>query len=240
MYSGVDKVSGLNVLIWSVNNLMVVIKKFDDKYLWHSPGAVNFSKYDHTILDLSRFENIELIWSDNLMQYPIYRLNQPLNHGNFTPGRDYACLKLTNHGNGGQRGFYWDDLGDVRMVPADAFSPTDAVWKPPVPRALSTAERNTLAERWGVTPLTVSNWMTPDSASYQPIRFADALRGSQLAPRTDHLTSEDLRTLIEGRGFYIQEIAVRWNTQQFADRIKRMIIEQPGLFWDLWRGMIHE
>lgn len=172
------------------------------------------------------------------MQFPLYKLNQPLTHGNFTPQRDYACLKLTNHGNGGQRGFYIDDLGDVRMVPADAFSATDGVWKPPAPpRALSTEQRVALAKRWNVTPLTVSNWMTPDSASYQPIRFMDALRGSRLDECREVLTAHEMRVLVESRGFYVQEVAVRWNTQQFGDRLRRMAIDQPCLFWDLWRGM---
>lgn len=174
------------------------------------------------------------------MKFQLHTLNQPLNHGNFTPGKQYACLKLTSHGNGGQRGFYWDDLGDVRMVPADAFSPTDTVWKPPVPRTLNTTERNTLAGRWGVTPLTVSNWMTPDSASYQPIRFADALRGSQHELCVEPLNGAELITFIQGRGYYIQEVSVRWDMQQFGDRLRRIALSQPALFWDLWRGMIHE
>lgn len=172
------------------------------------------------------------------MKFQLHTLNQPLNHGNFTPGKQYACLKLTSHGNGGQRGFYWDDLGDVRMVPADAFSPTDTVWKPPVPRTLNTTERNTLAGRWGVTPLTVSNWMTPDSASYQPIRFADALRGSQSDLCVEPLNGAELIAFIQGRGYYIQEVSVRWDMQQFGDRLRRIAQYQPALFWDLWRGMI--
>lgn len=172
------------------------------------------------------------------MQFPLHTLNQPLNHGNFTPGKQYACLKLTSHGNGGQRGFYWDDLGDVRMVQADAFSPTTGVWKPPVPRALNTTERNALAERWGVTPLTVSNWMTPDSASYQPIRFADALRGSRSELCVEPLNGDELIAFIQGRGYYIQEVSVRWDMQQFGDRLRRIAVSQPALFWDLWRGMI--
>lgn len=175
------------------------------------------------------------------MQFPIYKLNQPLSHGNFTPDRSYACLKLTNQGNGGMRGFYWDDAGNVRMASADAFSATSGVWTPPEPpRTLSTDERRALATRWGVTPLTVSNWMTVGSNSYQPIRFMDALRGSALTECNETLTSHELRALIESRGFYMQEVAVRWNTQQFGDRIRRMALTQPALFWDLWRGMVTE
>ena len=173
------------------------------------------------------------------MQYPLHLLTQPLNHGNFTPSKVYPCLLVTKHGNGGLRGFYRDDLGDVRMVPTDAFTETDGLWRPPVPAVVLTPdERRDLAKRWAVTPLTISNWMTPNSASYHPIRFADAFRGSKMPECNEPLTGHELRVLVESHGFYIQEVAVRWNTQQFGDRIRRMATEQPALFWDLWRGMV--
>lgn len=173
------------------------------------------------------------------MTYPLFTLTAATTHGDFTVGKSYPCLKQTDYGTTKARGFYWDDTGAVRMLPQSLFAPAEGVWQPPsVGKLLNSDQRKELAARWGVTPLTVSNWQCHDSGFFQPIRFRDALAGSRHAVCRESMTGSELTEFIQGRGFYIQEVSVRWDMQQYGDRLKRIAAHQPELFWDLWRGMI--
>jgi hypothetical protein len=173
------------------------------------------------------------------MSYLLHTLTADTAHGDFTVGKSYPCLKQTDYGTTKARGFYWDNTGAVRMLPQSLFTPTDALWQPPaVGKLLNSEHRKLLAARWNVSAITVSNWESHDSGFYQPIRFLDALAGSKHELCREPMNGAELIAFIQGRGYYIQEVSVRWDMQQYGDRLKRIAQRQPGLFWDLWRGMM--
>ena len=170
-----------------------------------------------------------------MSQFVTFKLTQPAAHGYFTVGQSYPCIRKTAHGNGGERGFYWDDRNMVRMVPGHHFEPEpNGVWQPPEPcRYLPNKQRQEMADRWGITKQTVYNWQR----GTQPIRFHDLLLGATL-PRCAEPV-ENLREFAQQHGVYIQELAARWNFQQFGQYLKRDAEgANPAYFWDLWRGML--
>lgn len=169
------------------------------------------------------------------MQYDTYRLLQPLSHGNFTVGRSYPLINLTSATNG-QRGFYWDDSCRVRMARPELFDAApDGVWESPAaPEHLPQKQRKLLANRWGVTPQTVYNYQRREDRA---IRWADLLRGASLPVCND--TVDDLKAFVQQHGFYMQELAARWGTQQFGTVLSEYAAGKKTVyFWDLWRGMM--
>lgn len=169
--------------------------------------------------------------------FPQYELQSESSHGFFTPGRCYPCLKTTDHGNGGIRGFYWDDIGMVRMVKHDLFATHEKCgeWIPPEAASyMPNRELQRLSERWGFSSKqTIYNWQR----GTQPIRWHDLVLGAELPVRTDavpHLTD-----FVQSHGVHLQEIAVRWGMQQFGNYLKIYAAgNRTAYFWDLWRGML--
>jgi len=172
---------------------------------------------------------------------PLHALISDIQQGDFTVGKCYPLLRVTDNGNGGMRGFYLDNNGMPRMVPVAAFNSTECEgsYQLPTHPLLTTPERIVLATRWNIHEQTVHDWMRPGSKNPQLMRVHDALRGAQLPLCDDQLTRYELKVLLDRHGFYIQELAARWDSQEFGQKIHRDIVQRPALFWDMWRGMIN-
>ena len=170
------------------------------------------------------------------MKYPMFKLVSETSHGDFTSGKYYARITTTNHGNGGERGFYWDNSGQVRMLAADLFDAAPVGdWQPPAPhRYCQQKEQILLAKRWGVVKHSVYGWQR----SGHPIRWRDMLLGATL-PRCDEPLL-DFKSFCHDNGFYMQELAARWGKQQFGDTLAKLAANPNRcvMWWDMWRGMM--
>lgn len=170
------------------------------------------------------------------MTYPMFKLISATLHGDFTVGKYYPRISVTTLGNGGERGFYWDNNSQVRMLPVELFDAAPVgEWHPPAPhRYCPNKELAALAKRWGVTKQSVYGWQR----SGHPIRWRDMLLGATL-PRCDEPLT-DFKQFCHDNGFYVQELAVRWSKQQFGQSLADMAADPRRcvMFWDMFRGMM--